>query len=441
MTAWLKSLSTRPVTVALLIGLAAELLFAVRIGWPTHLFFDEVHYVPAAQNLLDLSEPRNIEHPLLGKELIALGMAIFGDDPYGWRLVPSLFGSATVVAGFAFVWLLTRRMRPAVIAALLLVLNQLLFIQARIAMLDVFLVAFLCWAMVLLLRAMHGPAKQVLWRWIAGSALLGLAVAVKWAAVPYVAFAGMAFIVLRIGEHWEVSPRGFGDSFAKALGAALAAKDHRRWPGLPTIRALLIMAAVSIPLYFLTFLPAFFYERDPMTLARLIPFQGEMYALQTQVLAHHTYQSDWWSWPLMIRPIWYFYELDDGAQRGVLLIGNPAIMWGGLVAVLACFWAGLRDGAAKPLAMALLWTASVAIFIVIPKSLGFYYYYYPSAIFLCFALALAFDHYEAGHRRYWAEWFLAVSFLLFLYFYPILSSMPLSDTMAFEKWTWFNSWR
>jgi dolichyl-phosphate-mannose-protein mannosyltransferase len=41
-----------------------------------------------------------------------------------------------------------------------------------------------------------------------------------------------------------------------------------------------------------------------------------MYALQTQVLKQHTYQSDWWSWPLMIRPIWYFYEWDRARSAG-----------------------------------------------------------------------------------------------------------------------------
>ena len=96
----------------------------------------------------------------------------------------------------------------------------------------------------------------------------------------------------------------------------------------------------SIATYFATFAPAFFYQSNPMTLARLIPFQCEMLALQTQVLTPHNYQSSWWSWPLMLRPIWYFYEPDQGAMRGVLLIGNPVIMWTGLIAVAACWWAG-----------------------------------------------------------------------------------------------------
>ena len=50
-------------------------------------YFDEVHYLPAARELLVMGEFTNREHPLLGKQLLALGIALFGDNPWGWRLL------------------------------------------------------------------------------------------------------------------------------------------------------------------------------------------------------------------------------------------------------------------------------------------------------------------------------------------------------------------
>ena len=428
----LKALRTRPWLVALLLGLAAQLLFTLHLDQPSRIMFDEVHYVPAAQALLDLSGPRNVEHPLLGKELIAAGIALFGDNPFGWRAFSTLAGTATVLGVFAFLWLLTGSMRAAVIGAVLTCLNQSVYVQARTGMLDVFLGAFLVWALVLLLRAMQAQGKAVRWNWIAGSALLGLATAVKWSGIPYVALAGLAFLVIRVRD---------ARLARKPLAAALSGKDQPHWPGLATLPGLLLLGGVSIPIYLATFAPAFFYANAPLSLSGLFAQQWEMYQLQTQVLRSHTYQSSWWSWPLMLRPIWYFYEWDRGAQRGVLLIGNPLIMWGGLVAVLACYWAWFRDKAIRPLAVALLWTASLAIYIVIPKSLGFYYYYHLSGIFLCIALPVAFLHFDRGRNRGWEEWFAAASLLAFGYFYPILSAAPLSGTMAFEHWMWLFSWR
>jgi len=417
----LKALQTRPFLVALLLGLAAQLLFTVHLDRPSRIMFDEVHYVPAAKALLGLEGPRNIEHPLVGKELIGAGIVLFGDNPVGWRAFTTLAGTATVLGAFAFVWLLLGSMRAALVGAVLTALNQSVYVQARTAMLDIFLGAFLLWAMVLMLWAMKGSPGQVRRRWIGAAVLFGLAVGTKWAAIPYVALAGLAFLVIRLSD--------------------VRAKRPPHWPGLGTITGLLILGAVSIVTYFATFFPAFFYARDPLTLAGLIPLQRDMYALQTQVLAKHTYQSDWWSWPLMIRPIWYFYEWDQGAQRGVLLIGNPVIMWGGLLAVLACLWAGFREKAVRPLAVALVWIASLAIYVVIPKSIGFYYYYHLSGIFLCLALAVAFHHFDRGRGKGREEWFLFAALVAFVYFYPILAASPLKNDQGFTYWMWFNSWR
>ena len=435
MLARLKALADRlaqsPLRVALLLGLGAQLLFIFHIGVPTKPFFDEVHYLPAARGLLDLDMPRNTEHPLVAKELIAAGIALFGDNPYGWRLIPSLFGTATVLGVFALLMLMLRNVRLAVLGSLLLVLNQMVFIQARIAMLDVFLGAFIIWAMVMFLWAAHGTLNQIRWRWIAGSALLGLAVGVKWAAIPYVAMAGLAFIILRVRDARLAK---------KPAMAALAGKDQPHWAGLPTIPGLLLMGAVSIAVYLFTFLPAFFYAQNPLTLGTLIPFQFDMYAQQTQVLSAHTYQSEWYQWPLISRPIWYFYEFDAGAQRGVLLVGNPLVMWAGLLAVALCLIAWIESKAIRPGFVALLWIASVAIYIVIPKSLGFYYYYYLSSIFLCLALPVTFDLLDPQRKYALGEWFTATALLLFLYFYPIIAASALNEAQSFQTWMWFDSW-
>lgn len=429
----LKGLAHRPFLVALLLGLAAQALFTMHLDQPSRIQFDEVHYVPAAEALLELSGPRNVEHPMLGKELIGAGIALLGDNPWGWRLFGTIAGTASVLALFAIVWLLTGALRPALVAGVLAMLNQSLFVQARTAMLDVYLGAFLLWALALLLWAAHGRPGQVRWRWALGSVLLGLAVGVKWAAIPYVALAGLALIVLRLRDARRLK-RGFGF-------ALLAGRGQPHWPGLATLPALLILGGLSLTAYFATFLPAFLYVNDPLTLAGLIPLQRDMYALQTQVLPHHTYQSDWWSWPLILRPIWFFYEWDRGAQRGVLLIGNPAIMWGGLAAVLACLWAWAKTRALRPLAVALLWIASVAVYAVIPKSLGFYYYYHLSALFLCAVLAVAFHQFDPRGEKGREEWFVADALALFVYFYPILAADALAGPQSFSRWMWFPGWR
>ena len=400
----------RPVPLALLIAAFAQALFAWRLAVPGKLMFDEVHYVPAARTLWALAGPANTEHPLLGKLLIGLGMALFGDGRLGWR-APSTVAATAVVAGvFALLWLGTHRLRTAAVGSAVVLLNFTVFVQARIAMLDGFMAAFVIWGAVCLLWAMR---ERAAWRrWTAGAMLLGLATACKWAAAPYVAFAGLAFLLLR---------------------------RPGRWDGLAPFPALAMLGLGSVGAYFATFLPAFFYATEALTWRTLLPFQWEMYQRQAQVLPPHTYQSDWWSWPLDLRPVWYLYEVVDGAQRGVLLLGNPAVMLGGLLAVAACLWGWIRTRDVRLGTAAGLWLASLLIWAAIPKSLGFFYYYYLPSIWLAVAIPVAFAHWEK-RLRYWDEMFLALAVGLFIHFYPILSAAPLPGPQGFQRWMWLSSW-
>ncbi|MEN2785888.1 phospholipid carrier-dependent glycosyltransferase [Sphingomonas qilianensis] len=407
----------RPILTATLIGVVAQFLFTLNIARPSILVFDETHYVPAARRLLALSGPANIEHPLLGKSLIAAGMALFGNNALGWRLPSALASTAVVLGVFWILWVLFHDRRTAIIGAVLTMLNITVFIQGRIGMLDGFMAAFLVLAVLALLRSAYAPPDRVWRRWILGSVLLGLAVGVKWAAAPYVAWAALGFVAVRWRDR--------------------AARHH--WAGMATLPALATLGAVSIATYLLTFAPAFFYAAEPMTLAGLIPFQKSMYLQQTEILPPHPYQSSWWSWPLMIRPIWYLYERADDAQRGILLLGNPAILWGGLLAVAWCAWAGIMQRAWILLGIAGLWTVSLLIWAIIPKSLGFFYYYYPSIIWLSLALAVA-GHHWRDRALHWETAYLAVVALLFVYFYPIISATALPGPAAFRFWMWFPTW-
>ena len=420
----------RPLLAAILLGMIAEALFVFRLGVPHKLMFDEVYYVPAAKTLWALDHPVNIEHPLVGKELIGLGIKLFGDTGFGWRFFSTFAASAVVTGVFVIGWLTFRRMRPAVIAALLTIVNMTVFVQARIAMLDGFMAAFLVLSIAAMLWAMRGP-DWVRSRMALAAMLLGLAAGAKWTAVPFLGFAGLTFILVRIRDARRAG---------RDLESALYARGQPHWPGIATLPALLILGCVAIATYCATFAPAFFYAQDPLTWQGLPAFQLRMYREQTQVLPPHPYQSSWWSWPLLVRPIWYLYEPVDGAVRGILMLGNPVVMWGGLIAILACLYGWWRDRSWRLLGVVALWAGAYLIWAAIPKSLGFIYYYYPASIFLSLALGAAFDHFAWLRERHADRWFLALAVALFGYFYPIISAEALAGPQSFHYWMWFPTW-
>jgi dolichyl-phosphate-mannose--protein O-mannosyl transferase len=93
------------------------------------------------------------------------------------------------------------------------------------------------------------------------------------------------------------------------------------------------------------------------------------------------------------------------------------------------------------LAIALLYAASLGLWVVASKPVQFYYHYFLPSCFLVAALALALDAaWQAGWRKL-ALGVIAASCALFAFFYPILSAAALSDPQDFLAWAWLESWR
>jgi dolichyl-phosphate-mannose-protein mannosyltransferase len=412
-----------------LLLVVAQALFLFGLGEPGQMFFDETHYVPAARDLITGTRYGNIEHPLAAKTLIGLSMLLFGDTPWGWRVLSTVAGTATVAAIFGIAQSLFRDTRVALIAGVLALLNQTLFIQARIAMLDVYMGAFLLLGLWLLIDG-YGRERGARWRLAASGALFGLAIGCKWLAIPFLGAAGLGFLALRGRAARGAGVHGF-----------LFSRDLPAWRGVSTLEGALWIGVLAILFYLATFAPAFFVRDNALQLGDLLSHQHVIYLEQTKWLAPHNYQSQWWQWPTMERPIWYLYERVNGVLRGVLLIGNPAVMWGGLVAVAACLWGGLRARDPRLLLVAGLWLFSYGIWALIPKKIGFFYYYYVPGLMLPLALAAAFGRYCRGRLRWLPPAFLTLAGALFVYFYPIISARPLAHEQAFQHWTWFESWK
>ncbi|MDG6078497.1 phospholipid carrier-dependent glycosyltransferase [Erythrobacter litoralis] len=407
---------------AIALGFWALLLWNLAI--PSTDYFDEVHYLPAAREMLTLNRFANREHPLFGKEMLALGIALFGDNPWGWRLIPSLAGTLALFASMRAIWFGTLDRFAAVATGLLIASGFHLFVASRIAMLDIFMLCAVAVAYWQLAAAMREPEKGR-WRLALAGIALGLAMGAKWNAIPLAMVPSLAFLVLR----WRAGRRRL-----------LLSRRGMPVPGITLVEAALWLGVVPLAVYAATFIPGFLYAREAIP-EGLIAHHRFMLDLQEQVKKAHPYQSTWQQWVLNTRAIWYLYEPVDGAQRGVLLVGNPLTMWLGLPALLWCAVTGAWKRWPAHGAVAFLYVASLGLWVVAPKPIQFYYHYSLPSMFLLAALALALaDLRNAGWRKT-SGGVLILSVGLFAVFFPILSALPLSGPRAFEFWTWLPGWR
>ncbi|HVR57052.1 MAG TPA: phospholipid carrier-dependent glycosyltransferase, partial [Pseudolabrys sp.] len=194
----------RSAIVAGIIFVIAHFAMLVGVTTPEKFYFDEVHYVPAARQMLQPVMPQpmlNPMHPPLAKQLIALSIRSLGDGPLGWRYPAVLFGSLALVAVYLCGLALFAAQGPAIAASLLAFFNQMLFVQSRIAMLDIFALAFSLFAIA---AFMHGfrKARPHFWFALAGVAF-GLSIGSKWSGLFVLAVCIVIVAVIRLMQGWR----------------------------------------------------------------------------------------------------------------------------------------------------------------------------------------------------------------------------------------------
>ncbi len=124
------------------------------------LIFDEWYYVNVARVILGLPQSvgsnglppyvnavpgidPNHEHPPLAKLLIALSIYLLGDNGYGWRIPSVIFGSIGVLVFYLLMKKIANYKMVPLLAAFLFSFDNLIFVQSRIAILDIFMLTFM----------------------------------------------------------------------------------------------------------------------------------------------------------------------------------------------------------------------------------------------------------------------------------------------------------
>jgi dolichyl-phosphate-mannose-protein mannosyltransferase len=408
---------SRETRLLLVVVLVAAVFRLPGLWYPGEEYFDEVYHAKTALQYLRGEPPTEWVHPPTAKLLIAVGVALFGYQPWAWRLVPALAG--TLLAPVFF--LLARRVlateRAALLATLLLLCDGVYLVQSRIAMTNAFAVLFQLLATLLLLRAVLELRLSVRAMAAAGIAL-GLALSTRWTSLFAWGFLGLVFLGVR-GRR-ALRPREL------ALGA-------------------LVFAILPAAVYVLSYLP---WMRQGHSLREVVLLQQSIWSYHANLTATHTYFSPWWTWPALYRPTWYFWFSGDGFVRGIVALGNPAIWW---AAVPVSVWAlvtGIRwrdprrvfCGAGFFL-LYLPWGLS-------PRTLNFSHYLFEAIPYACLSLGILLDRRWDEGQALAARGYVVLVAALFLLFLPFLTAIPVPTglwgfrfpLLGGGLWTWFPTW-
>lgn len=443
--------------------------------------------------------PSMVVHPEAGKWLIALGEHLFGLNPFGWRIASAVVGTLMVLVMIRLVRRMTASTLLGCAAGLLLCFDGLHFVMSRLALLDIFVAFFVLCAVACLVadrdwsrlrlaqrvssgyraaRSGWGPVRGLWFRpWrLAAGVFFGLAVGTKWNAVfPLAAFGLLVWA-------WDSGAR-------RALGVRRAWLRSAVIDAVPACFYLVVVAAlVYVATWTGWLLNASQYEAALsdtqygsywgsytetdahgflpellQSLRSLWNYHQDVFTFHTRGLANatHTYQSHPGGWLILNRPVGVEAQLDiaPGKQgctasedstclRQVVLLGTPALWWGGAVALLYALyaWVGRLD-----------WRYGVAVVGVLSTWLPWLRYddrpifsYYAVALvpFTVLAVTLLLGRLIGGARassrhRFWgsvvAGSFVVLVLVNFAWFWPIYTNQLLTTPEWLAR-VWFRRW-
>lgn len=446
-------------------------LYPQRPSFRNSMYFDEIYHGRTAYEFLNGLTTYETTHPPLGKIFIAAGIALFGMNPFGWRIAGTIFGILMVPVIYLFGKRLTGSTPAAALGCVLFTFDFMHFVQTRLATIDVYVTFFVllmyffmyCYCQ----KSFYDtPLSRTFLPLGACGVCMGLGIACKWTGI----YAGMGLALLffatllrRYREYLYAKADPWGSTDGISHERILL--DFLPHTVKTLVFCLLFFVAVPALIYLLSYLPFVSHTGEGL-FARMLHNQSDMYRYHSGLDATHPYSSPWYQWPVMERPIWYYSSVvsgsygNGGLREGISAFGNPLVWWPGIPAALYTLWLATKK---KDRTAAFLLTGYLAQYLpwFFVSRITFIYHYFPSVPFVALMIVHSLlringrpekeFHERSLSRRTGKELptreFLPAAvlygasvILLFLLFYPVLSGQAV-DSSYVDRWLrWFDSW-
>jgi dolichyl-phosphate-mannose-protein mannosyltransferase len=411
----------------------------------TSTYFDEIYHPRTAYEHLNRIRPYEWTHPPLGKILIAIGISLFGMNAFGWRIVGTLVGAMMIPLMYLFGRKLFKNSFYGFCAAFLMMFDLMHFAQTRIGTIDSYTTFFVMLMFYFMTDYyLHKSYEKGFYSSIKplflSGLFFGLGAATKWSAI----YGGLGLAII----FFTAKYREYGDyktAMLKAASVKSSSKPAWLEKFIPVYMwktmAYCILFFIVIPglIYLLSYIP---YLLVPgMKFSDIIDYQGSMYRYHSGLESTHDFQSQWWSWPLMIRPIWYYQgkDLPTGMASTIASFGNPAVWW----AAIPAFFIAVRAA----------WKGNKAMFVVVIAVLSqmlpwmlvsrsaFIYHFFPMVPFMMLSVVYVIKQWiEKGRSKKMVYGYLVLVIALFILFYPAVSGLIVPESyIKFLRWlpSWY----
>ncbi len=421
-----------------------QTIVPVESSYLNSMYFDESYHGRTAYEQMHNMEWYENTHPPLGKMLMSWSIAIFGMTAFAWRFAGTLAGVLMVPVMYLLCKLLFRKEWIAFLGAFLLTFDFMHLSQTRLATIDSYPVLFILLEFYFMLRyAYHSFYHEKLWKTFVplffSGIFMGLGMAAKWIGI----YAGFGLAVLffcilsqRVSEYVRARKAIKSETLSNEKQAQLESIVK----GFPKKLTFTLLACVA----FFIVIPLCIYVGSYYQFLRIdAPNHGlrEVWNYQTHMLNYHKgvfsshpFASSWYEWPLDIRNIWYYDgDVGEGMVSTITSMGNPLIWWLGLAAflwVLVRFLRGYGRQDKRYVFLLIGFATNYLPWVLVPR-ITFVYHYFASVPFLILCICMAAE--DCYDKKWWKPvciGFMALVFVLFVLYYPVLTGLAVPENYA-----------
>ncbi|MEA5618106.1 phospholipid carrier-dependent glycosyltransferase [Cronbergia sp. UHCC 0137] len=449
------------------------------------LVFDEVYFAKFGNNYLTHTPFFN-SHPPLSQYIIGIGIWLsryfhFWQDPvnsltgsllspWNYRWTNALIGSFIPSIVVLLTYQLSYRRSFALLAGLFTACDGLFLVESRYALSNVYIIFFGLLGQWFLLLALANK-KRWLWLVLAGISF-GASVGTKWNGLWLLAGAYCLWILAWVIRFLQSGISSiFKNSFSNQL-------PIQKLTEINAIQKIFYLGIIPASVYSLIWIPHLQLDKTYGFIAvhqQMLKFHLQLGGNSSSV---HPYCAAWYKWPLMTRPMAYYYQTTQNIQDSLPVLGpplppgtgkiiydvhamgNPILWWFGVAAIV--FLVGMLLG--KILVYRIIqkrfflpeklsvdtW---IALFLVINYAANllpwvkvnrcvFIYHYMGAVIFAFIAIAWFVDQCLHSYYRIIRVLGVTITFTIiaaFIFWMPIYLGLPLSP-QDYQLRMWFKSW-
>ena len=383
-----------------------------KVSYMNTSYFDEVYFARTAYEYVENIPTYEWTHPPLGKLIQAIPIFITKHlSPFNYRLMGNISGILMIIIMYLFGKELFKKRKYSIFASLLMFFDTFHFVQTRMGTVDSHLVLFMMTSALGMIKYCNN--KNMI-NFLISGIFFGLSVCVKWTGL----YCGLGLAIIYFtymikNKEFNLKHILSGFSFF-----------------------------VVIPLIFYIGLYLLFPNNNinyTNNLKSIMKQQEQMYNYHSKLDAEHFFSSDWYTWPISYKPVWYHEAIVDTTSKETISgIGNIVIWWVGIVAMISLIPKLLKKDKNSFYLLVLilsLWLPYVFI-----GRIMYMYHYFPVLPFMMLAITGLFKHIDEKYKlTYLIPIYLIFVIAFFIIYYPVITGNVVSIDYL-KKIELFKSW-